>query len=150
MTYRSKWRPAIRPRSTRTEPWIALAALLLATGCPASRPAAVPPSEPAVISDTQPGAASSSIDREAGTRLLSDPRGADGAPCAGPEDCLSGVCEGEGCEGESPGTCVPAERPCSADKILYCGCDGETFAASSTCPGEVFASRGECEETGAP
>lgn len=39
--------------------------------------------------------------------------------------------------------CVRA-RGCTRDRVPFCGCDGETFVASSTCPGRPFVHRGEC------
>jgi len=87
----------------------------------------------------------------------------DGAACDGYElhgrqvswDCDSGVCEGVGCPGERLGSmgfnrvtptgyCVMARRRCVKDRIAYCGCDGKTFYASSTCPKRRFVSVGEC------
>jgi len=54
-----------------------------------------------------------------------------GQMCAGPEGC--GV----------PWTCQPAP-PCTRDLAPYCGCDGTTFMASSTCPGRPYQHRGNC------
>lgn len=66
----------------------------------------------------------------------------DGAPCMLAAECASGVCEGEGCE--HAGVCVAASRPCTKDLRQYCGCDGTTFSASGSCPGQRFASRSAC------
>jgi hypothetical protein len=41
---------------------------------------------------------------------------------------------------------VPEDRICTADVVEYCGCDGKTFVASSSCPGESFAKTGRCDE----
>lgn len=87
----------------------------------------------------------------------------DGAACDGFERdgrqlrdvCDPGVCEGVGCPGERLGTmgwnavtptgyCVMTRRRCANDRIAYCGCDGKTFYASSTCPKRRFVSVGAC------
>lgn len=70
---------------------------------------------------------------------------ADGGACKTAADCQSGVCEGEGCGAGSSGVCVSRKRPCTADLRAYCGCDGVTFNASSSCPGRRYASRAECK-----
>jgi hypothetical protein len=69
--------------------------------------------------------------------------GETGANCAAAADCASGICEGEGC-GEVLGRCVPRERPCTSDLRPYCGCDGQTFRSSGSCPGRRFVRRGAC------
>ncbi len=66
--------------------------------------------------------------------------------CTSTADCLAGtVClGGEGCG--VPWTCQPAlGRPCTADYVAFCGCDGNTFYGSSTCPDRPFARRGACD-----
>lgn len=69
----------------------------------------------------------------------------DGAGCNTAADCSSGeVCEGMGC-GEGEGRCAPADRICTRDLALYCGCDGAEFQSSGTCPGDRYAHRGPCE-----
>lgn len=63
-----------------------------------------------------------------------------GVDCPGGMACLGG----EGCG--TPWTCQPAlGRPCTADLSPFCGCDGQTFFGSSTCPDRPFARRGACE-----
>ncbi len=37
-------------------------------------------------------------------------------------------------------------RGCSRARVAFCGCDGETFMASSDCPGRAFLRRGACDE----
>ncbi|MEZ4404280.1 MAG: hypothetical protein R3B06_29945, partial [Kofleriaceae bacterium] len=69
---------------------------------------------------------------------------ADGAACATGTDCASGLCEGQGCGDDAGGVCVSAERACTMDLRSYCGCDGQTFRASGTCPNRRFAARGDC------
>lgn len=68
----------------------------------------------------------------------------DGAACLKASDCASGVCEGHGCTDTTPGTCAPAERACTRDRRPYCGCDGETFYSSGSCPGRRYARQGTC------
>lgn len=69
---------------------------------------------------------------------------ADGASCLAAEECASGVCEGEGCGADQPGTCAPKSRGCTRDLRPYCGCDGLTFRTSGSCPGKRFSARAEC------
>ncbi|MDB4962347.1 MAG: hypothetical protein JWP01_2346 [Myxococcales bacterium] len=69
---------------------------------------------------------------------------ADGASCLESAECSSGVCEGEGCGADQPGTCKPKMRACTRDLRAYCGCDGTTFQTSGSCPGKRFSARGQC------
>ena len=69
---------------------------------------------------------------------------ADGASCLAAEDCQSGVCEGEGCGADQPGTCMAKARGCTRDLRPYCGCDGQTFRTSGSCPGKRFSARAVC------
>lgn len=76
-------------------------------------------------------------------------RGApDGSACTVAADCASNLCEGRGCNDRN-GTCVAANRMCTRDLRSYCGCDGVTFAASGSCPGQRFAEANACR-TAAP
>lgn len=68
---------------------------------------------------------------------------ANGAPCSRGAECESGVCEGMGC-GVDEARCAPQGRACTRDLVPYCGCDGVTFSASSTCPGRPYRARGRC------
>jgi hypothetical protein len=63
--------------------------------------------------------------------------------CRGNVDCAAGeMCTGpEGCA--IPWTCRPAP-PCTRDLATYCACNGSTFMASSTCPGQPYLHRGNC------
>jgi hypothetical protein len=69
---------------------------------------------------------------------------ADGGSCLSGEDCVSGICEGLGCGEDAPGVCQPRQRPCTRDLRPYCGCDGQTFRTSGSCPGKRYASRDVC------
>jgi hypothetical protein len=72
------------------------------------------------------------------------PLAEDGAACLAGGDCSSGVCEGLGCGDDAPGVCVTAHRACTRDYHAYCGCDGQTFNASGSCPGQRYAAREAC------
>ena len=109
----------------------ALAAVL--GGCPKASPPG-PPGPP--VEEPTPGPAPTA--------------GADGAPCLRADECTSGVCEGEGCGDDQPGTCAPASRACTKDLRPYCGCDGVTFRTSGSCPGQRFSARAECPGDAAP
>lgn len=65
--------------------------------------------------------------------------------CVSTPDCPPGlVCEGgAGCD--KTWACVP-QRPCTRDLVAFCGCDGQTFFASSTCPGRRYAHLGTCSD----
>ena len=73
-----------------------------------------------------------------------------GEPCLAAGECESGVCEGEGCGDDQPGTCADAERMCTRDLQQYCGCDGETFGASGSCPGARYSQKGPCPDAAGP
>jgi hypothetical protein len=66
------------------------------------------------------------------------------ASCRFPSECASGICEGLGCDDDRPGHCAPSMRPCTRDRHAYCGCDGKTFFASGSCPGQRYAAPGTC------
>jgi hypothetical protein len=69
---------------------------------------------------------------------------ADGAACIKSEDCASGTCEGQGCDANTPGVCAAKNRGCTRDLRKYCGCDGNTFSASGSCPGRRYRAKGAC------
>ncbi len=96
----------------------------------------VPPDVPPDSSSDQPPA--SPPGSETG------PRG-EGMSCLSHGECASGVCEGEGCGPDAPGTCQPAQRSCTRDIKMYCGCDGKSFRGSSSCPGGRYSAKGACE-----
>lgn len=66
-----------------------------------------------------------------------------GGACETNADCESTVCQGMGC-GPRQGVCMDTSVACTRDLRPYCGCDGTTFRASSSCPGRRYAHRGEC------
>jgi hypothetical protein len=57
------------------------------------------------------------------------------SPCAG-------TCKGTTCAGAW--TCDTSAQACTSDIAEYCGCDGQTFEDSGSCPTRAFASRGAC------
>jgi hypothetical protein len=66
-----------------------------------------------------------------------------GKPCKGRSECASG----ESCDfapGCAPGTCVP-DMACTDDWVPYCGCDGQTFHESGSCPSKPYSKRGPCD-----
>jgi hypothetical protein len=75
------------------------------------------------------------------TTVVAPPPGS----CTSSRECRAGrVCTGpQGCG--MVWTCErPAER-CNPDTQVFCDCEGETFRASMTCPGQPYAHRGSCE-----
>lgn len=67
-----------------------------------------------------------------------------GTGCLKGSECLSGICEGEGC-GDKKGVCVSGTRMCTRDLRPYCGCDDKTFFASGSCPARRFQKKGPCK-----
>lgn len=132
-----------------------IAAFALLAACPPNnvpQPMPPAPSEPAGGGYVPPGDGTSppsTADAGAPAQNVPDAaaaatRGADGASCLTAADCQSGICEGEGCGADQPGTCKPKARACTRDLRAYCGCDGVTFRTSGSCAGRRYASRGEC------
>ncbi len=122
---------------------LAIAGVL--SGCPASKKMSVPPGEVARISglpSQSPQPAPSAAVLHDGAQYVLDL--ADGSACESSAACESNICEGGNCDGTRLGVCASAERLCTEDLVAYCGCDGRSFYASSTCPGIAFSSRGEC------
>lgn len=128
----------------------AIAAFALLAACPPNnvpQPMPPAPTEPAEGGYTPPGGAATPTDAGAPAQNAPDAAavaGVDGASCFSATDCQSGVCEGEGCNADRPGTCVARARACTRDLRPFCGCDGVTFRTSGSCPGRRYASRGEC------
>ena len=73
----------------------------------------------------------------------------DGSDCLAPEQCESGMCEGQGCADDAPGKCVAKERTCTADLAPFCDCRGRDFQSSGTCPGRRYAAKGTCADSAA-
>ena len=69
----------------------------------------------------------------------------DGGLCEKASECASGVCEGQGCTAERKGICMARNRSCTRDLRTYCGCDGQTFRGSGSCPGRRFSARSSCK-----
>ncbi len=66
--------------------------------------------------------------------------------CTSAAGCSRGeICVGSpGCG--TPWTCVrDTGRTCTGDFVPFCGCDGRTFGASSTCPDRPFRRLGSCD-----
>ncbi len=78
--------------------------------------------------------------------------GGSGGTASGGGPGHSGPCYDEPCAGTCVGdctggfTCDTTPRACTADEALYCGCDGENFTASGSCPDQAYLHRGSCEE----
>ena len=107
--------------------------------------------EPAVEEPAAEGAVDASAEAATGDEAPSgDALLEDGASCLSGADCASGLCEGEGCGEDTPGLCMSRARPCTRDLRAYCGCNGETFRTSGSCPGKRYASRGACENDPIP
>ena len=69
---------------------------------------------------------------------------AEGAACDTAAQCARGICEGPGCGAQTKGVCASQNRACTRDLRIYCGCDGQTFQSSGSCPGLRYAHEGEC------
>lgn len=97
--------------------------MALIVGCPAPPAPAGPPSPAPTASPTMPPLSGAKA-------------------CSAKSDCAAGqTCAfAPGC---GAGTCEP-ERPCTMDLVPFCGCDGQVFKASSTCPSHPFSRRGGC------
>lgn len=65
------------------------------------------------------------------------------ASCTSSEECGAGrICAGQaGCT--TAWACMPSPA-CTRDLVPFCGCDGKTFSASSTCPGRPYKHTGAC------
>lgn len=104
---------------------------------------------PAAPATTQQPEAPTDAAAPAGDPDVEDSAGAStraaGDSCTAADQCGSGVCEGEGCGDDTPGTCAAPHRMCTRDARSYCGCDGKTFVSSGTCPGQRYASTGACD-----
>lgn len=139
------------------------AALLACAPNPPTPPAAANPTEPAAAPApaAEPAPTAAPVDpapapaepapvapaTDPAPTLPSEPPtalAAAGSACLAAADCASGVCEGEGCGDDTPGTCAPDRRACTRDARPYCGCDGATFVAGGNCPLRRYAHKGAC------
>lgn len=128
---------------------IAVIAILLAACSSPSKPPTPTPVEPTPVEPT-PVEPTPTATVDAAPAPAPKPPAliADGASCLRGEECASGVCEGEGCFDETPGTCAPAQRGCTKDLRSYCGCDGVTFKTSGSCPKRRYEAKGACPAGG--
>lgn len=126
-------------------PLLPLLPLVFALACchPAAAPQQPAPSQPAPSPSPPSAGQATDGDASSSAAAPAPTGGVDGDACASGDDCASGVCEGEGC-GDTTGVCVGRARPCTRDLQAFCGCDGVTFRASSSCPGRRYAHRGPC------
>ncbi|TPV94602.1 MAG: hypothetical protein B7733_14385 [Myxococcales bacterium FL481] len=112
-----------------------------------TRPGSAPPS-PAGPGEprAQAGVAAKNPPSEPPTQQKTLDKRVDGAACASAAQCLSGICEGQGCDDGALGVCQPKNRVCTMDLVPYCDCANVTFQSSSGCPRRRYAKRGACEE----
>lgn len=95
--------------------------------------------------DSPPSEAPEPNDETGDEGELPGPSLPDGPLCDSNADCGEGmVCEGVGC-GPNEGRCVGQDRMCTRDLAQYCGCDGQLFQSSGSCPGARYAYTGPCE-----
>jgi hypothetical protein len=128
---------------SRLAPALALFALAGLLACP--KPATVEPSASGGGGAEVPaGAVDPGPDPAADGGANTGPETPSSSGCLSDADCGDGLCEGQGCGDDQPGTCVSRSRMCTRDSRPYCGCDGQTFRASGTCPGRRYAHAGEC------
>ena len=140
----------------RSNIWTTITLAIALAGCGGPEKAPLPPvasetppltKDPGAPIDEQPlQPAPPPTPEGEGPGAGADPRGRpDGAACLAAADCTSGVCEGQGCTDDRPGTCVAKSRICTRDLRQYCGCDGKSFGASGTCPGRRYAATSPCK-----
>lgn len=101
-----------------------------------------PPPEGAASGESEP-VASAGDGKPAGGGTGKGTR--DGGACERGDQCASGICEGQGCGADSKGVCMSQNRRCTRDLRAYCGCDGQTFRASGSCPGRRYSARTACK-----
>ena len=106
-------------------------------------PDAPPPAEEA---ESAEGSTTEATDEQP-TAVVNEDGAADGESCLTGDDCASGICEGIGCGDDMPGTCMARMRPCTKDLRPMCDCEGNTFQASSSCPGRRVEKKVPCDVT---
>ena len=123
---------------------VRLVIVLAFAACSSSPPVTAPP--PSTPTEPSPTPTERTPTEPPPTKPAPKPAGLvdDGASCLAVTDCQSSVCEGEGCGANQPGTCAPSNRGCTRDLRSYCGCDGQTFRASGSCPKQRFSARAAC------
>ena len=129
---------------TRLAPIFVLLTGLALAACPKSGDGSTPPEEgPTTLADDgQPAGQDgepAADDSEPSPDVALPPGG-----CFSEADCGGNPCEGLGCGADEPGQCTEPGRMCTRDSVPYCGCDGETFRGSGTCPGRRYAHEGAC------
>jgi hypothetical protein len=117
----------------------------LLSGCPAKPEPVAPPSGGDTPSDTATPPVDPTAEPEPSPTPAPAGSIADGGSCLTAEECSSGMCEGEGCDDDHPGKCVPKDRMCTRDARSYCGCDGKTFVGSGSCPERRYQAAAACE-----
>ena len=116
--------------------------------------------EPTPVEPSTPPSGEAQPEVEPSTPPPTTAKKPDGPAASGPDDgcrtdadCQAGAaCVGPGLSGcgGAPGRCEPNSK-CTRDAKTFCGCDGVTFRASSSCPGKEYAHEGECRaKKGAP
>ncbi len=127
-----------------------IVAVLIGCGARSAPSVAPAPDEPAPaepVTPAEPASPAEVTPPAPPTETASGPAAAgqpDGAACQAADECASGVCEGQGCDANQPGTCMARQRACTRDLRAYCGCDGVTFKTSGSCPGRRYQARGAC------
>jgi hypothetical protein len=140
----------LRPKMKRITLVTSLSALLVVacvvrskSGEPAPTPDAPPRGTVVVVSPPDAGPIGVPVTPAPPAKIVV------GGSCTFAEECDSGICEGSGC-GPGEGKCAAQSRPCTRDLRTYCGCDGKTFQASGSCPGQRFSAKNECAKPAEP
>ena len=132
--------------------FITFALLLLLSGCRASTTVTVHTGEDAETSSPPTSQTQSTAtpapppEHQQGAATAAPPpsQQEQSSACNTSADCPDGMsCRGEaGCDAQW--TCQP-ESPCTADLVPFCGCDGQVFRGSSSCPPRPYSRRGGCQ-----
>lgn len=132
---------------SRLAPITALLALTTLVACP--KPVdgdSSPPTTAGEEGGNEPTVPAGAIDPGDDPAAAEDGDTGEATGCLSDADCpAGGVCEGLGCGDDQPGTCAAPDRMCTRDSRPYCGCDGQTFRSSGSCPGRRYAAEGACE-----